>query len=436
MNRKILLAAVLLASISVHAQSFNNRASFWLKPNKTNNTAQMFNKNAAVNGNSNQSLTTSIGAGNSNFYMVFKSEDGIEKDLMNFTFTCAQHAVTTHNINYHDASTIDQKRRTGAIVKYGFNYPNATGDKNYVTIIDTPNDLTDVYEVIYVNDTFTELDHQQIQTYLSIKYGISLIDNANYVDANGKQIWNHQLNPAYNNTITGLGRSDYFGLNKLETVNSVDKRLAISSDGFANNEYLFVGSTNEKTNFVKENDTEILDSSWLVQTNKKPAVANLRFNLGTLKTTGTYQLAINPSATTFENDANVLRVEGKVQGNELVFENVVFDTDGNGYDTFSIVHTTQSKQTTKPEIVSNLDSKVNAYPNPASINETVNVTYNFGKPTNLNIHVFTLDGKLVSKKEVNNIESYVFDTTFSSNGVYLIVSTYNGEVTTNRIIVK
>jgi len=196
---------------------------------------------------------------------------------------------------------------------------------------------------------------------------------------------------------------------------------------------LFIGTTNENTSFVKSNDYEILDSSWLVQTNTASNLTTLRFNLGSLKSTGTYELLINQNETSFAN-SNVLKVQGKVEGNQLVFENVMFDADGNGFDTFSVGYTTKAKENSKPEIVSN--SKVNAYPNPANINETVNVAYNFGKPTNLNIHVFTVDGRLINKQEMNNINSHVFETKFSTAGVYLIVSTYNGEITTNRIIVK
>lgn len=435
MNRKILLAAVLFTSVTAFAQTFENRTTFWAKATSLQNTKQVFNKNASVNQSSNQSLIATIGEGNSNFYLVFKSEDTVEKDLLNFTFTCAQQTLTTHNINYHDVAKVEEKRRTGAIVKYGFNYPHANGDKNYVAVADAPNDLTDVYEVIYINDAFTELDHQQIQTYLSVKYGISLINSANYVDANGNSIWNNNLNAQYNNNITGVGRSDYFGLNKTETINTVDKRLEIKTNDFRNNEYLFIGSNNENTTFIKSNDYEILDSSWMVQTNKQSNLTNLKFNLGSqLKTTGTYELLINQTETSFTNNEQVLKVKGRVEGNTLVFDNVMLDADGSGYDTFSVGYTTKANDTTKPEVVSN--SKVNAYPNPANINETVNVAYNFDKPTNLNIHVFTLEGRLINKHEVNNINNYIFDTKFTNVGVYLIVSTYNGEITTNRIIVK
>ncbi len=434
MKRKILLAAVLFTSVTAFAQTFQNRTTFWAQPSKTQNVKQVVNKTTSANQTNNQALTATIGEGASNFYLVFKSEDAVEKDLLSFTFTCAQHTVTTHNINYHDAALVEQKRKTGAIVKYGFEYPHANGDKNYVAVADAPNDLTNVYEVIYVNDKFTDLDHQQIQTYLSVKYGISLINHANYVDANGKQIWNNNLNAQYNSNITGVGRSDYFGLNKTETINSVDKRVEIKTNDFNNNEYLFLGSNNENTRFVQSNDYEVLDSSWMVQTNNKSNLTTLKINLGsTLKSTGTYELLINQTATSFTND-HVIKVQGKVEGNQLVFENVLFDADENGYDTFSVGYTTKAKENSKPEVV--INSKVNAYPNPANLNETVNVAYTFDKPTNLNIHVFTLEGRLIEKQEVNNTNSYMFNTKFATTGVYLIVSTYGGEVNTSRIIVK
>lgn len=435
MKRRILLSAVLLSSCFSFAQTFQNRAAFWVKPDKAQNLKQTLNKNVALNQNVSQSLTTAIGEGASNFYVVFKSEDNTEKDLLDFTFTCYQNTVTTHNINYPDPNTVDLKRRTGAIVKYGFNYPNAAGDKNYVTIKDQPNDLTDVYEVIYVNDAFSDLDHQQIQTYLSLKYGISLINTSNYVDANGNSIWNSGLNAAYNMYITGIGRSDYFGLHKTETVNSVDKRLEISSNGFANNEYLLIGTPNENTNWSKEGATELLNTSWLVQTNTSSNLTTLRFNTeGNLHQNGVYELVVNPTASSFMIDGNVIRYQGRIEGNQLVFENILFDADGNGFDTFGISYSAQAKEISQPEIVNN--SEVNAYPNPTNLNETVTVAYRFDKPTNLNIHVFTVDGKFIGKKEVNNTTGYQYETSFNASGVYLIVSTYGGQVTTNRIIVK
>lgn len=435
MKRRLLLAVVLFSSGFTFAQTFENRTTSWIKPEKTLNKKKALNDNVVFNKNVTQSLTTSIGEGDSNFYIVFKSEDASETALLDFTFTCYQHTVTTHNINYPDANLVDLKRKTGAIVKYGFNFPSAVEEKNFVTINDNPHDLTDIYEMIYVNDSFSELDHQQIQTYLSLKYGISLIDNRNYIDTNGRSIWNKELNNAYNHYITGTGRSDYFGLQKTETVNSIDKRLTFSTNQFNDNEYLMIGTNTEYSNWINNGEIELLDTSWLVQTNTDSNLTTLKFNLGTkLNQTGVYELLVHPTASNFAVDDNVVRYQGKVEENQIVFSNVVFDADGNGFDTFGIAYKKQVNDEAQPKIVTNSD--INAYPNPANMNEIVTVSYEFDKPTNLNIHVFTIDGKFIDKKEINNTTGYQFETTFNTAGIYLILSTYNGQVVTNRVIIK
>ena len=196
-----------------------------------------------------------------------------------------------------------------------------------------------------------------------------------------------------------------------------------------------IGTNTKHSNWINEGQSELLDTSWLVQTNASSNLTTLRFNSDTkLKDTGTYELLVHPTASSFVVDENIIRYQGKVEGNQIVFPNVVFDTDRNGFDTFSIAYSSQSKETTQPKLV--ITSDVNAYPNPANLNESVKVTYRFDKPTNLNIHVFTIDGKFIEKKEVNNTTGYEYETSFNAAGVYLIVSTYNGQVTTNRLIVK
>ena len=430
MKKILLLASVVFGTSLATAQKFDQRTSLWAKSDKVQQNKQILSAPSSSHG-----LVTDIKSGYSNFYLVFKSQESTPTDLLNFTFTCTQHAVTTHNLNHSAIENIDLKRKTGAIVKYGFNYPNASGDKNYVTIIDNPNDLTDVYEVIYINEEFSELDHQQIQTYLSLKYGISLIEPGNYVDANGKSIWNKFLNPNYNKFITGLGKSDYFSLNKTQTINSLDNRIELETNSFDNNDYLMIGTNNQNLNFKNENGYEILDSSWLVQISGGSKLATLKFNLGlNLHNEGVYELLINQKDNDFRNNENVVRVEGRKVGNQLVFENVYFDNDDNGFDTFTIGYSAKTSTEAKPVIVSRVN--VNAYPNPASLNEDVIVDYEFDKPTNLKIHVFTVDGKFIGKEEQNNVEKYQFKQKFTSSGVYLIVSTYEGQLSTNRIIVK
>lgn len=65
-------------------------------------------------------------------------------------------------------------------------------------------------EMLIFNGQLSPIDCRKFETYLAIKYGISL--DASYVSAKGSILWDYNLNLAYKNRITGYGREDEFGL--------------------------------------------------------------------------------------------------------------------------------------------------------------------------------------------------------------------------------
>ncbi|XZF14017.1 beta strand repeat-containing protein [Chitinophagaceae bacterium MMS25-I14] len=64
--------------------------------------------------------------------------------------------------------------------------------------------------VMYNSTTMTATDVQKIQSYLALKYGITLDQTTpyNYVSGGGSVIWDATANAAYSNRITGIGRDD------------------------------------------------------------------------------------------------------------------------------------------------------------------------------------------------------------------------------------
>jgi hypothetical protein len=77
----------------------------------------------------------------------------------------------------------------------------------------------DIAEVIYYNRGISVQEQQQIQSYLSIKYGIYLdpAGQTNYIASDGTVIWNGVSNGAYSNTIIGLGADAASGLNQKQS---------------------------------------------------------------------------------------------------------------------------------------------------------------------------------------------------------------------------
>src|SRR5262249_50097182 len=64
--------------------------------------------------------------------------------------------------------------------------------------------------VTYPNTSHTTAARNKIETYLGLKYGITL--QHDYVSAVGATVWSRSFNAAYNTNITGIARDDNSGL--------------------------------------------------------------------------------------------------------------------------------------------------------------------------------------------------------------------------------
>ena len=76
-----------------------------------------------------------------------------------------------------------------------------------------------IAEVITYNSALSNADINKVETYLAIKYGVTLsqastfgISNSNYTSSAGTQVWNAAANSAYGRNITGIARDDASGL--------------------------------------------------------------------------------------------------------------------------------------------------------------------------------------------------------------------------------
>lgn len=84
-----------------------------------------------------------------------------------------------------------------------------------------------LYEAMVYPYRLSEKDRQKVQTYLSLKYGISLQKELDYLDSKGDIVWAYEQNHAFSKRVAGLGRDDYFGLNQIQTQNSTDSFIKI-----------------------------------------------------------------------------------------------------------------------------------------------------------------------------------------------------------------
>jgi hypothetical protein len=103
--------------------------------------------------------------------------------------------------------------------------------------------IGDIAEEILYNRTLTAVERQTVNSYLALKYGITL--SQNYLASNGTVLWNLATNAGYNNGIAGLSRDNISVLHQKQSKSiSIDDVIAMST-----------GNAIQGTN--EDNDNEI-----------------------------------------------------------------------------------------------------------------------------------------------------------------------------------
>ena len=93
----------------------------------------------------------------------------------------------------------------------------------------------DIAEIIIHSGTLTATEVSKINSYLAIKYGITLDQTTpvNYQSSVGTVIWDASTNSTYKNNITGIGRDDASGLSQKQS-KSVNTATALVTIGNGN----------------------------------------------------------------------------------------------------------------------------------------------------------------------------------------------------------
>lgn len=124
-----------------------------------------------------------------------------------------------------------------------------------------------ISEVIGYTSRLGDVDRQKVESYISIKYGITYMNDANtngrnYLNSSGTTIWDTTTNANYNNNIFAIGRDDVSALNQKQSksVNTGVQPIFSLGSTFANNatnpsvftannSFLFAGSNTGAARF-------------------------------------------------------------------------------------------------------------------------------------------------------------------------------------------
>ncbi|MDH6310946.1 hypothetical protein M2451_003810 [Dysgonomonas sp. PFB1-18] len=189
--------------------------------------------------------------------------------------------------------------RDKAVISFGYYKSNNTNNTASFSIPVSANRQFTGYipEFIAYNRLLNPLERRQVDSYLAVKYGLSL--PVSYFGSKGQLLWDYDENTIYNNRITALYRDDASGLNQLESSTSYEEgpnyadlvthdyyylnnpgnrtsssRLLVIGRQYGNNlsndSYMFWGDNNASTNVYEIEGRlgmKMMDRRWLLKTN-------------------------------------------------------------------------------------------------------------------------------------------------------------------------
>ena len=330
----------------------------------------------------------------SSLFLVFKTDNKDETNLILLERTNFKSLITSKKI-ISDNETLLNKgdAKKGTILSYLISNNSELNRKNGSltfddAILNDKENKTQLMELIYIPKVISENNRNKIESYLSIKYGISLLGEQNYTDSRGTMIWEFKSNKDFKYRVTGIGNDAFFDLNQKQSgnsdkeglyigVNKLEKTNAENKNKIENQSFL-IWSDNNKSVLIGKNDEENevkkMDRVWKIQTsinslksftnteikiNKKEMIFEpLIKNLKNLKSN--FWMVIDSANSTTINYTNAKYIKSNFEDDEnLIFNKVNWEAKSNYLFTF-IKAPRFFAVTETTNLICNIDIKGNA----------------------------------------------------------------------------
>ncbi len=222
--------------------------------------------------------------------------------------------------------------------------------QNALFRLGSPN--TAVAECILYNKVLNEQEIARVETYLALKYGITL--EKNYTAVNGDILWDYKKNTGFSNNITGIGREDAATLYQKQSTSSNSPGQLVmgvypitgsnntNTGNINNGDYLVWGDNAQPLLFSEQNGMWLSERKWLLNPSGATAAklnTEVQFNTTHLPNIPKerFCLVIDRSGTGNFTAANYAYIFPESISPEGIatFKNVQWDADGSGYDQFA-----------------------------------------------------------------------------------------------------
>lgn len=313
-----------------------------------------------------------------------------------------------------------------------------------------------VSEFIVYEKILSGNDINKVETYLALKYGITL--EKNYLNAAGKVVWNGELDKDYSNNIAGIARDDRSALYQKQgtSANSAGE-LVIGIDKIAPSNHKNTGRINDKDyliwgdnakqfafrlNAEKRADNMLLpEKQWLMRSSGRSTnklATGLALDTKTLLAgempLDALCLVIDRTGTGAFAAENCTYIQPDLISPEGIasFSGIHWDTDGSGKDVFTfgirpklnVPHNSSAANLTSFQL----------YPNPVT-NGHYKMTLTLDKPSDIQVNVYDLHQRLIYSKKGTGQSSYLFTGQIKGAAGSYTVRIITPETEYSRIII-
>ncbi len=273
-------------------------STIWLKTETKNSdtkletkTSELLNFNPQINlldESFSKKIKNSIQK-QSSLFLVFKTDNKDETNFILLERTNFKTLITSKKIISDNEILLNKgDAKKGTILSYLISNNSSLNRKNGSltfddALLNDKENKTHLMELIYIPKVISEYNRNKIESYLSIKYGISLLGDQNYTDSKGSTIWEFKSNKDFKYRVTGIGHDGFFDLNQKQSgnsnkdglyigVNKIEKNNAENKNTIENQSFL-IWSDNNKSVLIdkneESNDVEKMERVWKIQTSAK-----------------------------------------------------------------------------------------------------------------------------------------------------------------------
>jgi hypothetical protein len=126
-------------------------------------------------------------------------------------------------------------------------------------------------EVILFERDISPRERRQVESYLALKYGISLNQQfpVSYLSSSGEVIWDAEMHAAYNQNIAGIGSDDLSGLYQRVSESTQSPgvmKIGVTGE-LGNNSFMIWGDNGRSLSFAEESGIRKLQREWKITAN-------------------------------------------------------------------------------------------------------------------------------------------------------------------------